>query len=185
MKLVKYIYLVFFLLLVIGFASCKKTTLQTQIEDEKTLLNKYIDKFHNGASPTASGLYYFSTKEGTGAAITDTNYVKVFYRGYLIENNDTMGIQDGYEFDTSGYYEPFGFTVGSTSVISGWNEAIKLMKVGGEAKWIIPSKIGYSGTATGTIPAYSTLVFYVTVVRVYRTSDTFRTIQKVPKYILN
>ncbi|MEI6276000.1 MAG: FKBP-type peptidyl-prolyl cis-trans isomerase [Prolixibacteraceae bacterium] len=185
MKLVKYIYFVLFLVVVIGFASCKKTTLQTQIEDEKTLLQKYIDKFHNGANPTASGLYYFSTKEGTGAAITDTNYVKVFYRGYLMENNDTMGIQDGYEFDASGNYEPFGFTVGSSSVIKGWDEAIKLMKVGGEAKWVIPSKIAYGGAITGTIPAYSSLVFYVKVLRVYRTKDTFQTIQKVPKYILN
>jgi FKBP-type peptidyl-prolyl cis-trans isomerase len=185
MKLVKYLYFLLFLLFVTGFASCKKTTLQIQIEDEKTLLKKYIEKFHNGASPTASGLYYFSTKEGTGTAISDTNYVKVFYRGYLIENNDTMGIQDGYEFDASGNYEPFGFTVGSSSVIKGWNEAIKYMKVGGEAKWVIPSQLAYGGAVTGSIPAYSTLVFYVTVARVYRTSDTFRTIQKVPKFILN
>jgi FKBP-type peptidyl-prolyl cis-trans isomerase len=185
MKSGKYFYIVLVAMLVMAFASCKKTTLQQEIANESTLLSKYIKKFHNGAYPTASGLYYIETKAGTGALVTDTNYVKVFYRGYLIEDNDTMGIQDGLEFDTSGNYEPFGFVVGSSSVIAGWDEAIKLMKQGGEAKWIIPSKIAYGGAITGSIPAYSTLVFYVTLQKVYRSTDTFRTIQKVPKYFLN
>ncbi len=185
MKLVKYLYPVFVLLIVLVTASCKKTTLQTQIEDEKTLLAKYIEKFHKGATPTASGLFYFETKPGTGAAIVPGNFAKVFYRGYLIENNDTLGIKDGYEFDASGNYESFGFTVGSSSVITGWDEAIQLMKAGGEAKWVIPSKIGYSGQNQGSIPPYSSLVFYVTVQKVYRSTDSFPTIQKVPKYILN
>ena len=184
MKLQKYSYVVLVLAVVLGISACKKTVLQQQIEDEQILLEKYIKKYHKGAYPTASGLYYFETKAGTGAAIKDTNYVKVFYRGYLIEDNDSMGIQDGREFDASGNYEPFGFRVGSNSVIQGWDEAIKLMKEGGVAKWVIPSKIAYGGSMQGGIPPYSTLVFYVTVPRVYRSSDTFRTIQKVPKYLI-
>ena len=185
MKLVKYIYPFLVVSLVLGIAGCKKTTLQTQIADETNLLEKYLKKYHSNAIPTSSGLYYLETKAGTGNLIRDSNYVKVFYRGYLIEDNDTLGIKDGYEFDASGNYEPFGFTVGTSSVIAGWDEAIKLMKQGGEAKWIIPSKLGYGGTVTGSIPAYSTLVFYVTVQKVYRATDTFQTIQKIPKYIIH
>jgi len=185
MKLVKYIYPFLVVFLVLGIAGCKKTTLQTQIEDEKVLLEKYIKKYHDGAIPTASGLYYFNTKIGTGANIVSGNYVKIFYRGYLIQDNDTLGIKDGYEFDASGNYEPFAFTAGSSSVIAGWDEAITTMKAGGEAKWIIPSKLGYGGQISGSIPAYSALVFYVKVQRVYRTADTFQTIQKVPKYIIH
>jgi FKBP-type peptidyl-prolyl cis-trans isomerase len=185
MKAEKYIYVVLVAILVMAFASCKKTTLQEEISNEGVLLSKYLKKYHPNATPTSSGLYYIETAPGTGTLIADTNYVKVFYRGYLIEDNDTMGIEDGYEFDKSGNYEPFGFTVGSSSVIAGWTEAIKLMKQGGQAKWIIPSKLAYAGTTTGSIPAYSTLVFYVTVQRVYRSTDTFRTIQKIPKDIFN
>ncbi len=185
MKLGKYIYLVFILVSLIGLASCTKTTLQIQRDNEKVLLAKYIAKFHPGVTPSASGLYYIETKKGTGDSIVSGNYVKVFYRGYLIENNDTVGIKDGYEFDASGNFEPFGFTVGSTTVITGWDEAITHMRAGGQAKWIIPSSDAYGGTPSGSVPAYSTLVFYVTISKVYRSTDTLKTIQKVPGYLLN
>jgi FKBP-type peptidyl-prolyl cis-trans isomerase len=185
MKLGKYTYLFLVASLVLGFASCKKTTLQTEIATEKLLLEKYIAKFHKGAKPTASGLYYIETKKGTGDSIIAGNYVKVFYSGYLIENNDTVGVRDGYKFDASGDFEPFGFTVGSSSVIAGWDEAITYMRNGGEAKWIIPSKDAYSGSRQTSIPAYSTLVFYVKVYKVYRSTDTLKTIQKTPKNFLN
>ncbi len=185
MKLGKYTYMVLVAFLVLGIAACKKTTSQAQRDEEKVLLAKYISKFHKGATPTSSGLYYIETKRGTGDTIVTGNYVKVFYRGYLIENNDTTGVQDGTEFDSSGNYEPFGFTVGTSSVIAGWDEAITHMRQGGEAKWIIPSQDAYAGAIQGTIPAYSTLVFYVKVYRVYRSTDTLTVIQKVPKNILN
>ena len=184
MKLGKYKFVVFVAVLVMGLASCNKTTLQTDIANEKALLAKYLSKFHKDAQPTASGLYYIETKAGKGRAIVATNYVKVFYRGYLIEDNDSLGIIDGYNFDTSGNYEPFGFTVGSGSVIAGWDEAILLMKEGGEAKWIIPSKDAYAGQAQSAIPAYSSLVFYVKVYKVYATTDTLKTISKVPVFPL-
>lgn len=185
MKLGKYSFLVLVTFLVLGFASCTKTTSQEQRDNEKVLLAKYIKKFHNGVSPKTSGNYIIETKKGTGDSILAGNYVKVFYRGYLIEDNDTLGIQDGYEFDASGEYEPFGFSVGSSSVISGWDEAITYMKPGGEAKWIIPSQNGYAGAIQGSIPAYSTLVFYVKLYKVYKSTDTFKTIQKLPKVLLN
>lgn len=184
MKLGKYTFLVLVAVLVMGLASCKKTSLQTAIADEKVLLAKYISKYHPDVTPTASGLYYIETKAGTGSAIVAGNYVKIFYTGFLIEDNDSLGIKDGYVFDSSGSYEPFSLTVGTSSVISGWNEAILLMKEGGEAKWIIPSKDAYAGQAQGAIPAYSTLVFYVKVYKVYRSTDTLKTIQKVPVFPL-
>lgn len=176
----KYRYLLIIAALVFGLAACKKTTLQLEREKEKELLAKYISKFHKGAKPTASGLYYIEKKRGTGDSILVGNYVKVYYSGYLIENNDTTGVRDGYKFDSSGDYEPFSFTVGSSSVIAGWDEAITYMRNGGEAKWIIPSKDAYAGRAQSSIPAYSTLVFYVKVYKVYRSTDTLKTIQKLP-----
>jgi len=147
------------------------------------LLAKYINKFHKGITPTSSGLYYIETKKGKGDSIIAGNYVKLFYHGYLIENNDTLGVKDGTEFDSSGDFEPFGFTVGSSSVIAGWDEAITHMRQGGEAKWIIPSQDAYAGVVQGTIPAYSTLVFYVKLYKVYRSTDTMKVIQKIPNNI--
>jgi FKBP-type peptidyl-prolyl cis-trans isomerase len=185
MKLEKYIYLFFVAIAVFAAASCHQTSAQEQRDAEKDLLKKYIKKYHPDVYPEGSGLYVIQLKEGTGDSVANGNYVKIFYEGYLIEDNDTMGVQDGYMFDASGSYEPFGFTVGTGSVIAGWDEAILHMKQGGEAKWIIPSTIAYAGANQGTIPPYSTLVFYVRVIKVYRSTDTFQTIQKVPRFLLN
>ncbi len=184
MKLGKYSFPILIAVMVLGFASCNKTTSQIQRDDEKILLAKYIQKYHSGISPSSTGIYYIETKKGTGDTIVSGNYVKLFYSGYLIENTDTAGIKDGYQFDGSGYYEPFGFTVGSGSVIAGWDEAILRMRAGGEAKWIIPSQSAYAAMVQGSIPSYSTLVFYVKVYKVYRSSDTLKTIQKVPRILL-
>jgi FKBP-type peptidyl-prolyl cis-trans isomerase len=89
----------------------------------------------------------------------------------LIEGTDSTGVHDGYVFDTSGNFEPFTFTVGAGSVISGWEEAILQMKEGEKAVWIIPSTLGYSGTPQSGVPAYSTLVFHVTVHKVIKNSS--------------
>ncbi len=162
------------------FSSCKKTTNQRLREDEKELLAKYVEKYHPNVKPTKSGLYYIETKPGIAGSdsIKSGDYVKIYYKGYLIDENDTLGVIDGYNFDSSGDFEPFSFTVGMGSVISGWDEAITYMKDGGEAKWIIPSKLGYSSSETGYIPRYSTLVFYVKIYKVYRSTDEFPVIEK-------
>lgn len=175
----------FLVVAVVAFviSSCKTPTGQAQRDLEQELLSKYIGKYHSTVTPKASGLYFVETKAGapTDSLIVAGDLVKVYYRGYLIENNDTLGIQDGTEFDSSGEYEPFSFTVGAGAVITGWDEAMTYMKDGSEAKLVIPSNLGYSGTAQGSIPAYSPLVFYITIVKVYRSTDVWPVIEIRPK----
>ncbi|MCX6239959.1 MAG: FKBP-type peptidyl-prolyl cis-trans isomerase [Bacteroidia bacterium] len=170
--------------LAIVIFSCSKPTGQAQRDLEQEYLSKYIAKYHPTVIRKSSGLYFIETKAGS-TAVADTikkgDLVKVFYRGYLIEENDTVGIRDGYEFDSSGEFEPFSFTVGAGSVIAGWDEAMLYMKDGSEAKLVIPSKLAYSSTAQSTIPAYSPLVFYIKIYKVYRTTDVWPTIQIRPK----
>ena len=177
------LFLVFAFIAVV-ISSCKKPTGQAQRDLEQEYLSKYIAKYHSTVTPKASGLYFIETKAGStapGDTIKAGDLVKVFYRGYLIQDNDTTGIGDGYEFDHSGEFEPFSFTVGSSAVIAGWDEAMLYMKDGSEAKLVIPSKLAYSSTAQSTIPAYSPLVFYIKIVKVYRTRDTWPTIEIRPK----
>jgi FKBP-type peptidyl-prolyl cis-trans isomerase len=175
-----------FIAVVISSSSCKKTTSQAQRDLEQEYLTKYVTKYLPGVTPKSSGLYFMETKAGSTDpkdTIKAGDVVQVFYKGYLIQDNDTTGIGDGYEFDTSGDYEPFSFTVGAGTVVSGWDEALTYMKDGSQAKIVIPSKLAYAGTAQSTIPAYSPLVFYVTVYKVFRSGDTdnWPTIQKLPK----
>lgn len=175
----------FVAMLAIVVASCKTPTGQAQRDLEKELLTKYIGKYHPTVNPKRSGLYFIETKAGS-TAVEDTikagDLVEVFYSGYLIEDDDTVGIRDGYQFDSlPDGFEPFSFTVGAGGVIAGWDEAMTYMKDGSEAKLVIPSKLAYSSQAQNGIPSYSPLVFYIKIYKVYRSTDEWPTIEIKPK----
>ena len=106
---------------------------------------------------TASGLYYQDIPAGGGVAAASGNHVTVNYTGYLT---------NGSTFDTSVGKTPFGFTLGQSQVIAGWDEGVAGMKVGGTRKLVIPSALGYGGSTVGSIPANSILVFNVTLISI-------------------
>lgn len=167
----------------IAISSCKQTTDQELRDQEATLLAKYIAKYHPTVTPKSSGLYFIETKAAAAGADTIKigDLVKVYYKGYLITDDAAEGIKDGYQFDASGEFEPFSFTVGAGAVISGWDEAMTYMKDGSEAKLVIPSRLAYSSQQQSTIPQYSTLVFYIKIYKVYRSTDEWPTIELHPK----
>jgi len=103
---------------------------------------------------TASGLKYVDAKIGSGASPVKGKQVKVHYTGTL---------ENGRKFDSSvDRNEPFSFVIGVGQVISGWDEGVMSMKVGGKRKLIIPSKLGYGERgAGGVIPPNATLLFDV------------------------
>jgi peptidylprolyl isomerase len=97
---------------------------------------------------------------GTGPQANDGSAVKVKYVGVLYKG--------GKEFDSSwkrGPSETLPFTVG-TGVIPGFSTGVNGMKVGGRRMIVIPSKEGYGDTASGSIPAGSTLIFVIDLVSV-------------------
>ncbi len=88
---------------------------------------------------TASGLQYQVLKKGSGPTPTESDRVKVHYRGKLL---------DGTEFDSSyARNEPAEFTV--NGVIPGWTEALQLMPTGSSYRFFIPSKLAYGGRGAG------------------------------------
>lgn len=124
---------------------------------EKTDRDKYLADNGINVAPTASGLYYIETEKGTGKKAMPGNVVHVHYTGRLL---------DGTEFDSSAGKDPLSFPLGGGRVIPGWDEAIAMMHEGGKATLVIPSEIAYGARDNGTIPAYSTLVFEVELVKV-------------------
>lgn len=132
---------------------------KVQEAEEGTKLQEYLKKNNISVQPLQSGLIYIETTPGTGAQAIAGKTVKVKYTGQLL---------DGTIFDSSDKHggEPYPFTLGKGQVIPGWDEGIALMKKGGKAKLIIPSKLAYGGRNAGQIPAFSTLIFDVELVDV-------------------
>jgi peptidylprolyl isomerase len=63
--------------------------------------------------------------------------------------------------------DTFAFGLGAGQVISGWDEGVKGMKVGGRRRLTIPPHMGYgSRGAGGVIAGGETLVFVVDLVGV-------------------
>jgi peptidylprolyl isomerase len=94
--------------------------------------------------------------EGDGAAAKNGDKVSVQYVGVLYDNNK--------EFDSSWSRgeEPLEVTLGSGQVISGWEQGLLGMKVGGRRKLTIPPDQAYGAQGQPpTIPGNATLVFEI------------------------
>ena len=100
---------------------------------------------------TASGLRYYDEVAGDGESPTVGDTVLVHYTGTL---------PNGQQFDSSRGRGPLEFKVGIGQVISGWDEGILSMKVGGKRKLIIPPQLGYGARGAGSvIPPNAVLLF--------------------------
>jgi FKBP-type peptidyl-prolyl cis-trans isomerase FklB len=94
-----------------------------------------------GVVELPSGLQYQVITQGSGEKPTDSSYVKVHYKGSLI---------DGKVFDSSyDRGEPAEFSV--KGVIPGFTEALLLMNVGSKWKIIIPPHLGYGEQGAGGV----------------------------------
>ena len=113
----------------------------------------------NPVAPTVSVPFSFIDLEvGTGTEATIGSTVTVDYDGWLYD----AGRPDnkGTLFDTSSG-QGFTFVLGLGQVISGWDQGVRGMRVGGERRLIIPPDMAYGSQGVGLIPPNATLVFDV------------------------
>jgi FKBP-type peptidyl-prolyl cis-trans isomerase FkpA len=96
---------------------------------------------------------------GSGAAATNGATLTVEYTGWLYDGSKTD--QKGLQFDTSRGREPLTFTLGIGRVISGWDQGLIGMRVGGLRRLVIPPSLAYGGARNNIVPPTATLVFEV------------------------
>lgn len=98
--------------------------------------------------------------EGEGAAAKAGDTVSVHYVG--------VAHSSGEEFDASyNRGEPLKFRLGIGQVISGWDQGVQGMKVGGRRQLVIPPHLGYGDRgAGGAIKPGETLIFVVDLLAV-------------------
>jgi peptidylprolyl isomerase len=93
--------------------------------------------------------------EGEGPEATSGSTVEVHYVGVTHST--------GEEFDASyNRGQPLSFRLGVGQVISGWDQGVTGMKVGGRRQLVIPPHLGYGDRgAGGVIGPGETLIFVV------------------------
>lgn len=105
-----------------------------------------------------SGLKYIKLNSTDRAPAEAFKTVVVHYTGFLL---------DGSIFDSSVERgQPFSFVLGKNQVIQGWEQGIAKLRVGEQARLIVPANLGYGSRDMGIIPPNSTLVFDVELLEV-------------------
>jgi len=111
-------------------------------------------------TPAPEELLIEDLVEGTGAEALNGAVVMVHYVG--------VAWSDGQQFDASwDRGDAFDFRLGAGQVISGWDQGVAGMKVGGRRRLTIPPHLGYGARgAGGVIKGNETLVFVVDLLNV-------------------
>ncbi len=146
------------IMMVIQSHLMKRQTYEATLNEKEGKEFLEENKTKEGVVETASGLQYRIVREGTGIAPEKTDTVEVNYEGRLL---------DGTVFDSS-YERGETITFPLTGVIKGWTEGMTYVKEGGEIELYIPAELAYGQRGTGPIPANSTLVFKVELVKVMK-----------------
>lgn len=136
------------------YASANKEVYQKRLDEENSLINRFLINMNYPLRKTDSGLHILTINKGAGKKPAVGNTVKIDYTAAFI---------DGSVFDsTLERSEPFSFVIGQKQVILGLEEAVMNMQVGDHCLVIIPFRLAYGDQKYGNvIPPFSTLVFEI------------------------
>ena len=118
----------------------KKALADKNMSEGKAFLAE--NKKKEGVVTLPSGLQYKVLKEGTGKMPLDTNWVRIQFRGTLV---DGTVFEDTYK----SFGQPVAFPV--KGMIPGWEEALKLMKEGAKWQLFIPPELAFAERGSGTL----------------------------------
>ncbi len=129
-------------------------------KQEQVKLNEYIKKNNIKVKPSGSGLYYIETKRGHG---------KKPEKGDMVKLNFSLTLIDGTPIFSSWKKskKPLEFEYGKRFDTEGLDEAIGMMRPGGKAKLIVPSKLAFGKNGRGNIiPPYTTFLYDVNLLSI-------------------
>jgi FKBP-type peptidyl-prolyl cis-trans isomerase FkpA len=137
------------------------------IANESAVIEKYLKEKNITATKMPSGVFVTVSNPGTGMQVDSGKYVSVKYTGTTL-----AGKKFDSNVDTAFHHsEPLSFVVGVGEMIKGFDDAVKLLKLGGVAKAYIPSTLGYGAQPRpgSGIKPYEHLVFEIEVIDIKNT----------------
>jgi len=144
------------LLIWLPFAMFSMTGCDTEDEDERAekdrnkileyLQENEIDDYYENDS----GVFIVIENEGSGGYPHEGSTVRMNYTGYLL---------DGDVFDSVS-----GGDVFLPNTVVGFREGVLEFQRGGKGKILIPSRLGYGTSGTGSIPRNAVLIFDLEII---------------------
>lgn len=144
------------------FGACERVQSNREkfaVIDEE-LISTYLEENNIDAVRHESGLYYNILDEGDedGERPSSFSQVQVSYEGYFL---------DGTVFDEADSTNLAEIDLGNrTTTITGWRIGLPFIREGGSIQLFIPSGLGYGGSAQGSIPPNTVLLFDINLHRV-------------------
>jgi FKBP-type peptidyl-prolyl cis-trans isomerase len=132
-----------------GLTSCNIEKKLQQEEEEQ--IRNFLALNNITKDPTESGLYYMETLTGTGDTPTELDTVGVFY---------TMKLLTGVTLEEKTTGEPYRFVLFNSDIITGFQEGVSYMRVGGKADLLIPSSLAWGRFGYGYYVGPYTPVFF-------------------------
>jgi len=133
------------IIILLAFVAC------TFMVNAQQKIPQFLKKNNIKTQKTDYGLFYTIEEAGKQRAPKKGDYVKVNYKGQLL---------DGTVFDETKKGQPFIFQVGYRQVIRGMDVGITLFKTGGSGTIYVPAELGYGKNGVGkTVPANADLMF--------------------------
>ena len=132
-------------------------------------------------SPGNEGsIYYKVLKSGDGTdTIRYSSIVSCYYKGWFVVDYEYYNIKAGDKFEQKLFDDgpPSYFTFSTVGAISGYKTALQHMVKGDKWEIWLPYQLAYGRTGSTSmegktvIPPYSTLVFEIEVVDVFKVDD--------------
>ncbi len=120
-------------------------------EQEKIILQAYLDEQNITVEPKPSGLYVIEQKRGTGRLPREGDMLRLHFTIEMLDglllfssfDQDPIDVEFGSEFDTEGFSEGIGY-----------------MRKGGKASLIVPSHLAYDSVGVPQVlPPFTPLIY--------------------------
>jgi len=127
------------------------------VQKDKEIIQNYIERKNLKMTESPTGLWYYIKNEGSGDFLKDKDRIIMDYDCSLL---------DGTECYASVTLGPKEIILGKTTLETGMNEGLRLLRPGAEAIFILPPFLAYGMVGDGKkIPPRSTIVYSVRILR--------------------
>lgn len=132
---------------------------QNLMKKEQEDLAKYLKEKNITIQPQPSGIIFIESLGGKGIKIDTGVWVSVHFKVFLLEGKQLFSSYDR--------GEPIVFEYGKRFDTPGVEEAIGMMKKGGKAMVIVPSRLAFGETGRGgVVPPFATMIYELEILNV-------------------